>query len=205
MIKENNFEYVDERFPEDISLGAIGGPEYKTEIIHSLNGKEQRNSMWSNARVQYIISYTAKDYNNIYRILAFFRARKGRAIGFRFKDWSDYRVEKEIVGIGDDVKCHFQLIKTYKSGKCNEIRLIDRPVQNTMQIFIDDKIISSEQYNIEYNKGIISFLQPPKKGGVIAVSAEFDVLVRFDNDQLAISIDDNNVYSCRNIKLVEIK
>ncbi|CAK6536959.1 MAG: hypothetical protein IRD7MM_00330 [Candidatus Midichloria mitochondrii] len=25
-------DFVEGRFPEDISLGAIGGPEYKTEI-----------------------------------------------------------------------------------------------------------------------------------------------------------------------------
>ena len=49
-------------------------------------------------------------------LIAFFRARKGRAFGFRFKDWNDYQALAETFGTGDETTRTFQPTRGYSSG-----------------------------------------------------------------------------------------
>ena len=45
--------FHDVRFPTSLSLGALGGPERRTEIVSLANGFEERNSPWSQSRRRY--------------------------------------------------------------------------------------------------------------------------------------------------------
>ncbi|WP_081173331.1 DUF2460 domain-containing protein [Rhizobium rhizosphaerae] len=45
--------FHDIRFPADISLGASGGPERKTDIVALASGHKQRNAPWVNSRRRY--------------------------------------------------------------------------------------------------------------------------------------------------------
>ncbi len=85
------------RFPEDISYGSIGGPEYLTKIIPLNSVNEYRNITNSLSKLRYNISYGVKTNEQISKLLTFFRARRGKAIGFRFKDWSDYSARNELM------------------------------------------------------------------------------------------------------------
>ena len=192
------------RFPEDISYGAIGGPEYLTKIIPLNSGNEYRNITNSLSKLKYNISYVVKTNEQISKLLTFFRARRGKAIGFRFKDWSDYSAQNELIGIGNDVITQFQLIKIYKSGNSKYIRKITKPVLNSIVLYCDKEKSISDTYQIDYTTGIINFNSPIKKNTKIYANFKFDVPVRFDVDFLPISIDSKNLYSCNNIKLVEI-
>ena len=148
--------------------------------------------------------YRVKTKEQISKLLIFFRARLGKAIGFRFKDWSDYSAQNEVIGIGNDELTHFQLIKSYKNGNSEYIRKITKPVLNSIEIYCDNKKLINDTYQINYTTGIINFNSPIKKNTKITANFEFDVPVRFDSDSLPISIDSKNLYSCNNIKLVEI-
>jgi hypothetical protein len=44
-------------------------------------------------------------------LIAFCRARKGRAYGFRFKDWTDYKATGQLTGTGNGAIKIFQLVK----------------------------------------------------------------------------------------------
>ena len=200
-----NKNFIEDTFPEDISFGALGGPEFKTEIVSSISGIEHRNIKWGHARAKYNVSYGIKTKEQIDEILSFFRARKGRAVGFRFKDWCDYKAENELIATGDGDTKIFQLIKNYKSGDGYYVRVITKPVINTIKIYTHNKIFSSEEYEIDYTCGKIKFLNAPIKNMRIFADFEFDVPVRFDSDYLPISIDDHDIYSCNNINLIEIK
>lgn len=197
--------FSEERFPEDISLGAVGGPEYKTEILASLNGIEQRNIKWSQSRAKYNVSYGIKTKDQINKLLSFFRTKKGKAIGFRFKDWTDYIADRELIGVGDDVNTVFKLSKSYKGEFSVEIRAITKLVPNSVKIYLNNKILSSDNYSVDHNKGMIAFFTPPTSGTDIVASFEFDVPVRFDIDHLPISIEARGIYSCNHILLTEIK
>ena len=60
------------RFPEDISYGAIGGPEYLTKIIPLNSGNEYRNITNSLSKLKYNISYVVKTNEQISKLLTFF-------------------------------------------------------------------------------------------------------------------------------------
>lgn len=117
------------RFPEKVSYGAVGGPKFKTEIIILDSGFESRNIGWENSRCEYDVAYV-RDKEYMIEVVKFFRSVKGRAIGFRFKDWSDY-----LITHGDSTFLPYngsanvlQLYKIYDSGIEEELRVINKPI-----------------------------------------------------------------------------
>lgn len=202
-------DFVEIRFPTDISYGANGGAMFNTDIVTSYTGHEQRNINWDKARAKYSISLTNKMKTEIKDIIAFFYARRGKAIGFRFKDWLDYEVINQELAVGDGVKTQYQLMKVYDSGGIQYKRVITKPIRDTMVIRFNDGLNLEEDldYTIDYATGIITFESNsiPTDNDLIIVSFEFDVPVRFDSDELNISTTDLNANTWSSIQLVELR
>ncbi len=201
--------FIEIQFPSDISYGATGGPIYSTDVVTMFSGHEQRNSNWKNARGKYNIASGVKTEDQWHALIAFFRARKGKAIGFRFKDWSDYAAIAQQIGIGDGIRTEFQLVKTYTNGNAIVTREINKPVMGTLKIYKNGHEFShlrgSTAYSIDYATGIVSFSEAPETGMIITADFEFDVPVRFDTDELQISMDSFNSGSWNSIPLIEIR
>jgi len=79
------------RFPDNISRGARGGPERRTQVVELASGDEERNASWANSRRRYDVAYDIRRADDLAAVLAFFEARNGRLHGFRYKDWADYK------------------------------------------------------------------------------------------------------------------
>lgn len=197
--------FSEERIPDDISYGFVGGPEFSTNIITTHNGIEQRNSNWSIARARYRISHNIKNQTAINELITFFRARKGKAEGFRFKDWSDYQTSGQIIGYGDGFATDFQLIKSYISGNSTYNRNITKPITASYNIYINS-VIQTEvtDYNLDITTGIVSFTAAPINDAIISADFEFDVPVRFDIDNLSITHENYGVINISDVELVEI-
>ena len=120
-------------FPPDISYGASGGPGYSTTVITTVSGHERRNANWAMARGRWNVAHGLKKREQVAELIAFFRARRGRVYGFRFKDWTDYDASAQSLGIGDGATTSFQLVKHYASGGELETRLITKPVTRHVQ------------------------------------------------------------------------
>lgn len=191
--------FSETRFPEDISYGASGGPEFSTEIITTKNGYEQRNINWSSARIRYNVSHGIKTEKQLLQLISFFRAKHGKAYGFRFKDWTDYKAINQQIGIGDANATEFQLIKNYE----NHTRIINKPVRNTISVFFEEELTTG--YTIDHRTGLITFNNPPELNTIINATFEFDIPARFDTDILSASIDSLHLYSWNNIPIIEIK
>lgn len=195
--------FVEVQFPTDISYGSAGGPEYATDVVASASGYEQRNINWSEARARYNVAHGVKTKAQLDTLIAFFRARKGRAIGFRFKDWTDYQAT-ETLGAGDGVRTQFQLIKTYSSGAVSETRTIRKPVAGTVQVF-KNAVLQASGVSVDTTTGLVTFASAPAVGQVISASFQFDVPVRFDTDKLSASLDAYGIHSWLDIPLVEVR
>lgn len=195
--------FVEVQFPTDISYGSAGGPEYATDVVASASGHEQRNINWSEARARYNVAHGVKTKTQLDTLIAFFRARKGRAIGFRFKDWTDYQAT-ETLGTGDGVRTGFQLIRTYSSGAVSETRTIHKPVAGTVQVF-KNAVLQSSGVTVDATTGLVTFTSAPAVGQVISASFQFDVPVRFDTDKLSASLDAYGIHSWLDIPLVEVR
>lgn len=192
------------RFPEDISFGSSGGPEYSTDVVIMNSGYEQRNINWQESRAVYNIAHGVKTKDQLDELISFFRARKGRAYGFRFKDWSDYEVVNQKIAIGDGEKSEFQLIKVYSSADINEVRVIRKPVTDTIKVYINN-VLYQDNLEFDIERGLIKFENAPPNDSSVSVDFQFDVPVRFDTDRLSARLDDYGVSSWTNIPLIEIR
>ncbi|KIE05620.1 hypothetical protein NF27_DP01640 [Candidatus Jidaibacter acanthamoeba] len=202
-MKEKKIKFIEQRFPENISYGSSGGPCYSTDVITMTSGYEQRNINWQQSRNQYNVAYGIKTEEHIKELIAFFRICKGKAIGFRFKDWNDYTAKNQLIAIGDGKKNSFQLVKTYKTVAVKEQRIISKPVPGKVKIFLDDN--EYKEVEVDYTSGIVTFKTPPAADVKITASFNFDVPVRFDTDSLLTSIEAYQTHSLNNIPLVEIR
>lgn len=192
------------RFPDAVAYGATGGPEYLTDIVILQSGFEQRNQSWDSARARYDVSTGIKNRTQAAEVISFFRARKGRAYGFRFKDWSDYRVTGQLIGTGNATQTVFQLTKTYSSGGEQEIRPLNKPVSGTVKIY-KDGVLQASGVAVDHTTGLVTFTAAPTAGALITADGEFDVPVRFDTDRLAIRIQSHELFVWDQIPLVEIR
>ena len=108
------------RFPDNISRGARGGPERRTQIVEMASGDEERNGSWADSRRRYDASYGIRKADDLAAVTAFFEARRGRLYGFRWKDWADYKsglpsaiitAVDQPIGTGTGAATTFQLVK----------------------------------------------------------------------------------------------
>jgi uncharacterized protein (TIGR02217 family) len=190
--------FVEVQFPGDISYGATGGPMFLTDVVATVSGHEQRNSKWSQARARYNVASGVKTETQWQALIAFFRARRGKAVGFRFKDWGDFKaVNQPLLSLGGT---QYQLVKQYVSGAVVSERIITKPVAGTVKLY-RNSILQASGWSIDTATGIIT----TSLTGTLTVDFDFDVPVRFDTDELALSLDSFNAGSWNNIPLIEVR
>jgi len=197
--------FIEVRFPADISYGSAGGPEYSTEVVITHSGYEQRNANWSQARARYNVSHGVKTQLQLDTLIAFFRARKGRADGFRFKDWTDYKVIGQLIGVGNGSNKIFQLSKSYSSGNASEQRVITKPVAGSVRVYVAGILQSVGAYTLGLGTGVVTFIAAPASGASVVADYEFDVPVRFDTDRLSATLEAYGIHSWLDIPLIEVR
>ena len=201
------------RFPDNISRGARGGPERRTQIVELASGDEERNASWANSRRRYDASYGIRRSDDLAAVVAFFEARNGRLYGFRWKDWGDYKsclpsgipsATDQPIGTGDGTTTTFQLVKAYISGAQSWIRAITKPVAGTVTVALGG-IDQASGWSADITTGLVTFTAPPPGGTNITAGFEFDVPVRFDTDQLDVIHDIERLGSITSIPLIEVR
>ncbi len=192
------------RFPDDIAYGATGGPEFATSVVATASGYEQRNINWSSARGRWDVASGLKKQTQLDTLIAFFRARKGRAVGFRFKDWTDYKATGQVLGAGNGVLTQFQLVKKYVSGSTEELRPITKPVSGSVKVYLNG-VLKTSGVTINHTTGLVILTVAPAAGVVVTADYEFDVPVRFDTDRLSATLDAYGAHSWLDISLIEVR
>lgn len=196
--------FVEVRLPADISYGSSGGPGYATDIVETVAGYEQRNANWAAARARYNVAHGVRTQAQLDELIAFFRARKGKAHGFRFKDWTDYKVVAQVIGTGNGSQTAFQLVKTYTSGGVTETRTIAKPVAGTLSVY-KDGVLQGSGFSLNTVTGMLTFSVAPANTVVVSADFEFDVPVRFDTDRLSASLETYGVHAWTDIPLIEVR
>ena len=192
------------RFPPDISYGAVGGPGWSTSIVTTVSGHERRNANWSQARGRWNVAHGLKRREQVAELIAFFRARMGRAYGFRFKDWTDYQALAQTLGTGDGATSAFQLVKHYASGGEIVTRTIAKPVAGTVKLYRDG-VQATSGWSVDTATGLVTFATAPAAGVIVTADFEFDVPARFDTDQMELTIETYELGSWGQIPVVELR
>jgi uncharacterized protein (TIGR02217 family) len=201
------------RFPDDISRGARGGPQRRTQVVELASGDEERNASWANSRRHFDVAYGIRRADDLAAVVAFFEARNGRLHGFRFKDWADYKsclpsqipaATDQAIGTGDGRTKTFQLVKRYASGAQAWVRIITKPVAGSVAIALNGTPTSSG-WSVDAATGLVTFSAAPAAGVAITAGFAFDVPARFDTDTLDVTLDLERLGSITSIPLVEIR
>ena len=203
------------QFPANLSFGSIGGPERRTEIVTLANGFEERNTPWAHSRRRYDAGLGLRSLEDIEKLIAFFEARQGQLIGFRWKDWSDFKsstankepdFRDQVIGEGDGETTEFQLTKSYRSGEESYHRPVKKPVQGTVTIgFSGDQMTQGVDWTLDLSSGIVTFEHPPNVGVIVTAGFQFDVPVRFDIDHIHTSVASFQAGEVPNVPVVEVR
>jgi len=207
------------QFPANISAGAQGGPGFNTTVLTLDSGQEHRNINWSRERPVYDVSTGIKTIDDAVAYQKFFYARRGKAVGFRFKDWSDYRLPfwKRTPGdiepipvlfITDGVIGTFQIYKVYAYGGTPFQRKIVKIVAGTVNLFNNATPMNAPgDYSVDVNTGVVTLSSSIRltTGREISGFMEFDVPVRFDTDQQNLSLNGNELIKWDSIPVIGLK
>ena len=200
------------QFPVSISYHSGGGPRYSTAIVSTKAGYEKRNINWEYPLHVYDAAIGVRELSDLEDLIAFFHAMQGRAHGFRWKDWADYKSCKtkdtvsyndQVIGTGDGSTTEFQLKKTYQVSSASLERIINKPVSGTVRIAFDGTEQTSG-WSVDTTTGIVTFTSAPASGVQITAGFEFDVPCRFDTDILDTRIESYQLGSAQ-VPIVEIR
>jgi len=186
--------FDDVRFPLAIGQGASVSPGFSTNIVTTISGHERRNSDWADARLEFDVGPGIRSEAELRDLIAFFRARRGAAKAFRFRDPYDHSSNKmvgepvptdQLLGTGDGQRTEFQLVKSYGdiAGEPQK-RRITRPDPDMLQIAVDGQLAVGWSLGVA---GTVVFDNPPAVGSAITAGFLFDVPVRFASDQLTVN------------------
>jgi uncharacterized protein (TIGR02217 family) len=145
--------------------------------LRSIQPRTVSGSLSTQARGRWDVASGLKKQAQIDELIAFFRARRGKAYGFRFKDWSDYKPTGQLLGTGDDVLTQLQLVKHYPSGSLIEARTITKPVAGTVKVYLDG-IEQVSGWSVDTTTGLVTFGTAPAPGVEITADFEFDMTYR---------------------------
>lgn len=177
--------FIEQRLPDCIAFGATFGPEYQTNVVVVNSGHENRNINWAKARLVANIGYRNKPEADTQALIAWFRSMKGRAHGFRVRDWSDYTVTVQTGTLKPLSANTYQLCKTYETGTLDEQRDIRKPVAAGLQVFdAGGTPLPALGYTLDTTTGVVttqSYTPPPTSLPVLGVDTNsFRTLIECD-------------------------
>lgn len=197
-----------------------GGPEFSTAIVTVNSGAEYRNATWSDSLSMWDLGDRKLTADELSSIVGFFRARGGKAQGFRLKDWSDYQATHASTayknsssqgvlgqvggpyGVGNS-GLTYNTFKSYTSGSDTAYRQIKKLVTGTFKAYKNGTLMvvggGTGQYAIDVNTGLMTIVTTaPTSGDTLTWEGEFDVPVRFDTDTLKQRFDSARVITAGN-------
>ena len=203
------FDAVD--FPLAIGREATVATEFSTQIVSSPSGHEQRASEWAEARMRYDAGPGIRAEADVRLLADFFRARRGAARAFRFRDPFDSSsaangglptAGDQMLGVGDGVRRQFALVKRYGAGEAEQVRRIRLPVGASVRVSVDGLETAAFATT---DAGEILLDAAPAMGVAVRAGYLFDVPVRFAEDRLEASRATFLAGEVASVPLIEVR
>ena len=187
--------------PDTLAYGAKFGPSFKTTIVKTESGAEQRLGHWGRARRMGTVGFSIQGKAQMDALYAFFLARMGCLCGFRYSDQNDrVAVLEPLVNLGGTL---LQLQKTYSSGGVSSVRLITKPSLTTPAALYKDGAAMTGGYTVDTTTGIVT-LSAAAPASAFTWSGQFDTPVRFDTDSMEMTRDSFDSRSWSGIPIIEL-
>ncbi|MBO0749639.1 MAG: DUF2460 domain-containing protein [Porphyrobacter sp.] len=185
--------FDDVLYPLALGRDATVSPEFSTSVSVTASGHERRSSQWTDARLRFDVGPGIRSDAELGVLIAFFRARRGAARGFRLADPFDFSSNAmtgtptlldQLLGVGDGLTASFQLAKRYGDPADPQTRPISRPREGSVLVSVNGA--ARTDFTLGPG-GTIVFDTAPAAGAEIRAGFLFDVPVRFEQDRLDIS------------------
>jgi len=202
--------FDDVLYPFALGRSASVAPEFSTSIAVTASGHERRNSLWSDARLHFDVGPGIRSESELSELIAFFRARRGPARGFRIADPFDNSSSgmtgtptmlDQWIGTGDGARSDFRLVKSYGAGE-PQVRPITRPRAETLLVSVGGA--ASTAWTLQAG-GVVRFTIAPPAGAEVRAGFRFDVPVRFAEDRLDVSAVNFAAGEAPSVPLIEIR
>ena len=108
------------------------------------------------------------------------------------------------LGTGDGATVRFPLAKVYGDETSAYHRPIKKPVSGTVVIALDGQPVEPNGFTVDARTGDLELATPPEAGVAVTAGFEFDVPVRFENDELDINLVAFEAGDIPSIPLVEV-
>jgi uncharacterized protein (TIGR02217 family) len=199
--------FADVPFPLEIGREASVVATTSTAIASGAGGREQRNSEWADARLRFDAGPGIRSEADLATLIAFFRARRGPAQAFRFRDPFDDSSNvasavpspvDQLLGSGDGMRTRFPLIKAYGDTR----RRITRPVAGSVRVAVGG--VETNAFQVE-TAGVIMLDAAPAAGVAVTAGFRFDVPVRFAEDRIEVSRTTFLAGEAPNVPLIEVR
>ncbi len=196
-------------FPIEIGAEASVSPSFSTNIVTSASGYEARNVEWQQARLRFDAGPGVRSDAELETLIGFFRARRGPAIGFRFRDPYDQSSNgmsggptalDQDIGTGDGAADRFVLTKDYGGG---ELRRITRPVPASVRVAVNGTELVTG-WTLEAF-GVVQFATAPAVAASVTAGFLFDVPVRFADDRLEVNRATFLAGEAPSVPLIEVR
>jgi len=203
--------FDDISFPLALGRAASITPQFSTAIVTTASGHEQRNIDWASGRLRFDAGPGVRSEADLEALAGFFRARRGAARGFRFRDPLDHSSHlmtgppnalDQRLGTGDGVRTSFALVKHYGEGAEAEERRITRPDPASVLIAVNGQAATNWTLG---DNGLVNFATAPPSGATITAGFRFDVPVRFAEDSLSIEAGQWQAGDVPSVPLIEIR
>lgn len=201
------------RFPDEITFHASVGPQFRTEVATGLTGYQQTNATMPDPLHVFDITQAMReiDISNTpgygYRVVRdFFNVVKGKAIGFRARNWWDYKDDGLGIlgtGVGNGTTTVFQIAKRYVAGALSTDKAIRKPVSGTLVVKVNGVTVSN--YTTDFTTGLVTFAAAPANGAVLTCAYEYDLPVRFDRDLIRVHPDSGGLAIVEGLAMLEYR
>ena len=207
-------QFLEERLPVDVRLGASYGDEYAVEITTTAAGAEYRKLIHGLPVRHFEINYTLLRDDLSARVLALYHRAYGRYAGFRVRCADDFSSNAHVAAptaldqpttyISSGV---YQLPKEYGAGAPplgigRPRRTIYKPVANTVLIAVNGTPLGAG-ISVNTTNGRVTLTPPPSGGDTVTAGFEFDLPCRFSS-AIDIAALSKTVRDCGAIELVEL-
>jgi uncharacterized protein (TIGR02217 family) len=217
------------RMDPRIVYGSTTSLQYSTAIVPVPSGDEYRKQFWQEGRRKFTISkqllaLASSDPNIelVPALFTFIRGRRGRAFGFRLRDWTFYRLNSvPLPLIADGTGKNAQLQYTFADPINPETVYITKPVLDTdvnndstqpawkyapdITLTQDGVAFpSSGNWTLDRTTGLINFAAD-QRPHTLLWSGSFDTPVRLDSDSSDFKREDLNIMNWNDIVMVELK
>lgn len=190
--------FIDTRINTKYRLGFVGGPGFSTREVRLRSGITRRTPRQEMPKHRYRTDYVTLSEDERQHMLASIWAAEGAVYSFRFRDYNDWKVEDQVLGVGDGTDDPIQLFKDYQFGSKVKRRDITLPYKVTMKA----AGIAYTDFTVDPLSGLATPATTWPSGDVLSFSCRFDVPVRFANDYNPMSSVTRNINELM-IELVE--